>query len=83
MEITGKLIFFSLLVWSLIFGEALADEVVLKNGDRLTGEVMALEQDKLIFKTSYAGEIFIAWSEVEKISVNKPVFFQTALVRLR
>ena len=73
MKIIGKLVFFSLLVWSLALSEALADEVVLKNGDRLTGEVMALETDKLIFKTTYAGEIFIAWSEVQKIRVDKPV----------
>lgn len=73
MKIAVKLIFFSLLVCGLTFDPVLADEVSLKNGDILTGEVMALEKDKLIFKTTYSGEIFIAWSEVEKISVNKPV----------
>ena len=78
MKITVKLVFISLLVWGLAFDAALADEVSLKNGDRLTGEVIALEEDKLIFKTTYAGKIFIAWSEVEKISVDKPVevFFE-------
>lgn len=73
MRITAKFLVFSLLVGGLIFGEALADEVSLKNGDRLSGEVIALEADKLIFKTSYAGQIFIAWSGVQKIRVDKPV----------
>jgi putative salt-induced outer membrane protein YdiY len=73
MKYTGKLIFFALLVWGLLLVEALSDEIILKNGDRLTGEVITLEEEKLIFKTSYAGEIFIAWSEVEKIRVDKPV----------
>jgi putative salt-induced outer membrane protein YdiY len=54
-----------------MFVEAIADEIILKNGDRLTGEVITLEEDKLIFKTSYAGEIFIAWSEVKKIRMDK------------
>jgi putative salt-induced outer membrane protein YdiY len=72
MKYTGKLIFFSLLVWGLLFVEALADEIILQNGDRLTGEVIALEENKLIFKTSYAGELFIVWAEVEKIRVDKP-----------
>jgi len=73
MKFTGKLIFFSLFVWGLLLVESLADEIILKNGDRLTGEVITLEEDKLIIKTSYAGEISIAWPEVEKIRVDKPV----------
>ena len=70
---TGKLIVISLLIWGLFFVEVLADEIILKNGDRLTGEVKILEENKLIFKTSYAGKISIAWSEVEKIGIDKPV----------
>ena len=49
MKNAGKLIFFSLLVWGFFFVEVLADEIILKNGDRLTGEVITLEEDKLIF----------------------------------
>ena len=71
MKNTGKLIFFSLLVWGFFLVEVLADEIILKNGDRLTGEVITLEKDKLIFKTSYAGDIIIAWTEVEKIRMDK------------
>ena len=71
MKNIGKLIFFSLSVWGLLLVDAAADEIILKNGDRLTGEVITLEEDKLIFKTSYAGELIIAWSEVEKIRVDK------------
>ena len=52
---------------------ASADEVTLKNGDRISGEVVAMENNKLVIKTSYAGEIFITWSQVEKISIDKPV----------
>ena len=73
MKLSGKLIFVSLLVWGLLIVESPADEIILKNGDRLTGEVVTLEENKLILKTSYAGEISIAWPEVENIRVDKPV----------
>ena len=45
----------------LIAGNSLADEVRLKNGDKLTGQVVRMVENKLIFKTTYAGEITIAW----------------------
>ena len=32
-----------------------ADEVVMKNGDRIQGTVVSLSQGKLVFNTSYAG----------------------------
>lgn len=73
MKTKVKLVISALIVGGLLSGEVLADEVILKNGDRLTGEVVTLEVNKLILKTSYAGEIFIDWSKVEKIEVDNPV----------
>ncbi len=54
-------------------GITVADEVQLKNGDRLTGEVKSLEEDRLVLVTSYAGEITIAWSEVTAVRTDKPI----------
>jgi putative salt-induced outer membrane protein YdiY len=54
-------------------GTAQADEVHLKNGDRITGEVVTMEEDKLILKTSYAGEITIEWQQVASIVTDTPV----------
>jgi len=54
-------------------GTALADEVHLKNGDRLSGELLRMEGGKLIFKTSYAGEVTINWEEVASLSTEKPL----------
>jgi putative salt-induced outer membrane protein YdiY len=50
-----------------------ADTVKLKNGDILTGTVVKKETDKLIFKTNYAGEIKIIWSEVATLDTDAPV----------
>ncbi len=50
-----------------------ADEVVLANGDRLTGTVVRKEGDDLIFRTSYAGELKIAWSQVQRLVADAPM----------
>ncbi|MGD2037192.1 MAG: DUF481 domain-containing protein [Desulfobacterales bacterium] len=43
---------------------AIADELHLSNGDVISGQIIRMEGNKLIFKTSYAGEISVTWSEV-------------------
>ena len=57
----------------LITGNSLADEVRLKNGDRLTGQVIRMEAGKLILKTIYAGEISIVWQEVIGVKTDGSV----------
>lgn len=52
---------------------ALADQVRLKNGDVVSGEIIKKETDKLVFKTSYAGEISIAWKEIASLSSEEPL----------
>ena len=47
-----------------------ADEVVMINGDRITGTVVRKEGDELIFKTSYAGDLKIAWSKVLRVTAE-------------
>ena len=68
-----KSVFVFLFLISLIAGSAVADEVQLKNGDRLTGEVKSLEEDKLVLVTSYAGEVIITWSEVAVLKTDKSI----------
>lgn len=50
-----------------------ADTVTLANGDRLTGTVLLLDGGTLVLKTSYAGELRIAWSQVVQLSTEEPV----------
>jgi putative salt-induced outer membrane protein YdiY len=70
-HIKSKFVF--LFLMALLSGIAAADEVHLKNGDRFTGEVKSLEDDKLILVTSYAGEISITWSEVSVLKTDTPI----------
>lgn len=63
-----RLFWFGVLLLLLPTNPAAADEVRLKNGDRLTGEIVRMEKDLLIFKTTYAEEkLSISWKEVDCI----------------
>ncbi len=55
----------------LAAGMGWADEVIMKNGDRIQGKVVSMTQGKLIFKTTYAGEITIKWDQVQKLSTDE------------
>lgn len=48
-----------------------ADVVILKNGDRLTGEVKRLERGRLKFKTDTMGTVYIEWDEVARLTAKE------------
>jgi len=52
---------------------ALADTVVLKNGDHLTGTVTQIVGGKLTVHTGYAGDVVIAFDQVSSVKVEKPI----------
>ena len=53
--------------------KGMADEVWLKNGDHITGKLVRLENNLLIFNTSYAGEISIKWEEIANFRTETAV----------
>lgn len=66
----------SILVFVLIFGNTLnvfADQIVLKNGDRITGKILKKDGDKIVIETESAGTITILWAAVEKVSADEPL----------
>jgi len=58
---------------TLLPGDALADEVHLKNGDHITGELISKENGTVSVRTTYAGIILIKWNEVAHIATDQPV----------
>jgi putative salt-induced outer membrane protein YdiY len=52
---------------------ALADQVVLKNGDRVTGSIVKKDGKNLTIKTDHFGVVTTAWEQVESITADKPV----------
>jgi hypothetical protein len=56
----------------MLVGPVFADQVEMKNGDRITGVIVTVEKGSLIINTSYAGQITIKWVEVNLIRTDSP-----------
>lgn len=50
-----------------------ADQVLLKNGDIISGEIVKKETDHLVIQTKYAGSVSINWSEVTDLKSDNPL----------
>ncbi|MFE8033435.1 DUF481 domain-containing protein [Thiohalocapsa marina] len=63
----------SLLLTSLgLCRPALADQVLLHNGDRLSGSVLRQAGTQLRLQTAYAGVLVIDWSQVREVRLDEP-----------
>jgi hypothetical protein len=67
---TLNLLFCSLAAASFVYG---ADQVTMKNGDRLTGAVIKKDAKNLVFKSDIAGPVTIPWDQVASLSAETPV----------
>ena len=69
---------FALLIGAILLANpafaARTDELVLYNGNAITGEVKSLQQGKLRFKTDHAGDIYIEWEYVNALTSSN--FFE-------
>lgn len=52
---------------------ATADEILFKNGDRLTGTITRAAEGKLTIQTTIAGEVTVDLSEVRTFSTDEPI----------
>ena len=50
-----------------------ADQVTLKNGDRLTGDILKSDDKVLVLKSEFAGEVSIQWAAVDAITSSQPL----------
>jgi putative salt-induced outer membrane protein YdiY len=67
MKLT-TLLLVSALAWPL-----LADQVTLKNGDRLSGRIVTSDDKTIVLKTDYAGEVKIDRAQVTAITTDQPL----------
>ena len=58
---------------SLAMVPARADQIVMKNGDRVTGSIVKKDGKNLTIKTDQFGEVTAAWDQVQSIQTEKPV----------
>lgn len=52
---------------------AAADQVSLKNGDRLSGTVVKSDGKTLVLHTDYAGDVTLKWDAVQGIQAGEPL----------
>jgi putative salt-induced outer membrane protein YdiY len=62
-----------LLCLGLLIQSSFGDELLLKNGDRLTGTIGHLVDGKLVFKSNIAGEVTVNLSDLQTLSSDDPV----------
>jgi putative salt-induced outer membrane protein YdiY len=61
------------LLLSAVHSSAQADQVILKNGDIISGRVVNKSGNILLFNTPYAGDLRINWKEVSTLTTDQPV----------
>jgi len=65
----------SLLIVLFVFAShAIADQIVLKNGDRLTGTIVKSDGKTIVLKSDLVGEVAIALDNVETVTADKPLY---------
>jgi len=67
---------FSFLAVSVFFFlgcDALADQVSLKNGDRLSGTIVKSDASTLVLHTDYAGDVCLKWDAIQGIQSSEPL----------
>ena len=52
---------------------SVGDEVLFKNGDRLTGKIGHLLDGKLVFKSSVAGNVTVNLSDIQTLSSDDAI----------
>lgn len=70
----SKYLLLTLCVLSLSMASIVSsDEVFLKNGSHLIGEVLKKDGSSLEFKTPFAGTLKIKWINITEVKIDKPI----------
>jgi Protein of unknown function, DUF481 len=62
-----------LMTMALLCPALFADQVSLKNGDRLTGTIVKSDAKTLVLKTEAAGDVTFQWSAIDAINSTQPL----------
>ena len=68
-KLQASTLLFALLCPAFLF----ADQIVLKNGDRLTGTIEKSDTKALLIKTEFTGEVTVDWSAIQEITSTQPL----------
>ncbi len=67
-------VFICLVLLALAASLALADQVSLKNGDRLTGKIVKGDGKTLLLKTEFAGDVTVDWDAITSMESSEDVY---------
>jgi YD repeat-containing protein len=62
-----------LMTMALLCPALFADQISLKNGDRLTGTIVKSDAKTLVLKTEAAGDVTFQWSAIDTITSTQPL----------
>ena len=71
MRKVGMLSLFLLILGSCV--NLYADQIVLKNGDRLSGTVVKSDAKTLLIKTEFEGDVTVQWAAIDTIASTQPL----------
>src|SRR5689334_335117 len=74
LEQTGRRITLLVVIAGALAAPALADQLSLKNGDRLTGAVVKSDGKAVVFRSDLAGEVTIAFDNIQSVTTDKPLY---------
>jgi putative salt-induced outer membrane protein YdiY len=58
-----------------LFGLPLcADQLVLKNGDRISGKVVKKDGDSVSFKSDLVGDVTVKWADITELKSDEPLY---------
>ena len=74
----GRMSKFPVLLILFVFGSAAAyaDQISLKNGDRLTGTIVKSDGKTLLLHTDYAGDVSLSWDAVQAVDSKQPLHIE-------
>ena len=64
----------SIILLLLSCGPGAADQLTLKNGDRVTGTIVKSDGKTLVFKGELVGELTIALDNISEVTADKPLY---------
>ncbi len=53
--------------------QAEGDVILLKNGDRVSGTIMRMENDAVEIDTPFAGKIKVGWNDIQRLTSTRPL----------
>jgi putative salt-induced outer membrane protein YdiY len=73
----GTILCLALTMWLLVEGPvavSAADVILLNNGDRVSGDILTMEDTVLKVDTDYADVLYIDWDDVKGLTSEKPLW---------